>query len=54
MVQPLLPLDQLWSWASTSVGRLSVAIELPVLKFKKFRSIYACLSPNFTNYKRCL
>ena len=32
MVQPLLQLDKLWSWASTSVGGLPVAIALPILE----------------------
>ena len=32
MVQPLLRLDKLWSWASISVGGLPVAIALPVLE----------------------
>ena len=60
-MQPLLWLDQLWSWASTSVGRLPLAIALPVfegmslvfttqythVKFNKFRGIYACLALNY-------
>ena len=32
MVQLLLWLDKLWSWASTSVGRLPIAIALPVFE----------------------
>ena len=34
MVQPLLRLDELWSWASTSVVGLPVAIAFPVSEAK--------------------
>ena len=49
-MQPLLGLDKLWSWASTSVGGLPVAIVLPVFQLSFHNCVYGEILTNLGVY----